>query len=61
MEGELPVKEVLRDSDKYEEILMTEEETPECMLKYIYPDRYKNNSLVQGEGRFGGHQGARDS
>lgn len=46
MEGELPVKEVLRDPDKYEKILMTEEETPECMLKYIYPDRYKNNSLV---------------
>ena len=46
MEGELPVKEVLRDPDKYEEILMTEEETPECMLKYIYPDRYRNNSLV---------------
>ena len=45
MEGELPVKEVLRDSDKYEEILMTEEETPECMLKYIYPDRYKNNPV----------------
>lgn len=46
MEGELPVKEVLRGPDKYEEVLMTEEETPECMLKYIYPDRYRNNSLV---------------
>lgn len=46
VENELPVKDVLVNNDKYEEIFMTEEETPEYMLKYIYPD--KNISVLNG-------------